>query len=765
MQSRLLLGSISAALLFCACPNPGDGNTGGGAQGGGSAGSAAGGTGVGGGSGGSGGATGGGSDVTPYGFPLTTPMLFGYAIVDAFPGTFLSGAMDMEWPKGSSQPFVLQAGGHIVRLHGDGTRDLCLNFETQVAHREEAGALGMALHPKFEDPVAPVPYVYVWYNLEGTTHHQRLSRWTWDPVRKIFDPASELVMVEQTEYSLEHNGARVRFGPDNFLYFPNGDDTRPDETTQRLDAGLFSGLFRIDVDMKGGTVSHAPPRQPFEAVTQGYFIPNDNPFVGVPNANEEYFALGFRNPYAFSFDRANGQIWLGDVGDTWREELNPITAAGNYQWPVYEGDIQRRMGQSLTIGTPHAPAYTYSHASLGDLSAIMMGVVYRGTALPELAGKVIYSDWPAGRIWAFDPATGKRQSLYEWNSPMTSPVGFGQDAAGEVYVISWSTIYRLARATAPHGVPAKLSQTNLFRDLSSLTPSSLVHPYSIRSPLWSDGASKHRFVYVPAGQTAAAEADGGMDLPPGSMLVKQFDLPDSAQPTGGRTKRLETRVLVVGNQDTYGVTYRWNHDGTDADLLLEAADEQIDDLVPAESRTWHFPSSGECWSCHREENRVLGFRSYQLNYEATAGTNQLAALATLGMLDPTSVAHAPAPLASPTDTTATAEARASAYFAANCAHCHHPGAAYLGGVSWNANPGVAPADRGLLNEYHHNSPMAVGLGLPFGVLVKPGDPMASLLRRRIASVDPDLRMPPVGRTKVDPVALEVIDAWISSLPH
>src|SRR5262245_46143488 len=129
------------ALMLVGCPfsqHP-DGGSGGGPSGG------SGGSGAFGGSGG--GATGGGmpfADVTPVEFPQDTPMLFGYALQDAFPNTFLSGAMDMEWPKGSNQPFVLQAGGHIVRLHGDGTREVNLNFETKVAHREEAGALGMA---------------------------------------------------------------------------------------------------------------------------------------------------------------------------------------------------------------------------------------------------------------------------------------------------------------------------------------------------------------------------------------------------------------------------------------------------------------------------------------------------------------------------------------------------------------------------------------------------------------------------------------------
>jgi uncharacterized repeat protein (TIGR03806 family) len=708
-----------------------------------------------------------GPDVPPKPFPLATPPLFGYALVDAFPNTCLSGAMDMEWPAGSTKPFVLQRGGAIVRLNGDGTRVLVLDFESVVAARAEAGALSMALHPKFADATAPQPYVYIWYNAEGAPTHQRLSRFTFNAATGLFDRASELIMVDQTESKPEHNGARIRFGPDGFLYFGNGDDTRNNETPQTLVGGLFSGVFRIDVDSRGGAVSHPPPKQPLNAVTQGYFIPNNNPFVGTANAAEEYFALGFRNPYGFTFDRATGKMWLGDVGDTWREEIDEVVAGNNYGWPIYEGNVKRRDGEPV-IGAYKKPLYEYSHASLGDLSAIGAGHVYRGPTLPELAGKLVFSDWPTGRIWALDLATGKRSSLVESNS--SAPVGFGQDAAGEVYIIGWDKILKLTRAPAPHGVPLKLSQTGIFRSPTTMNLPSSVIPYSIKSPLWSDGASKARFVYIPAGKTASVNAKGDVALPAGSLLIKQFDLPETAKPVNDRTRKLETRVLVVGeNNAVYGLTYRFNRKGTDADLVLEGVQEQIDDSAnPAESRLWHFPSMGECWSCHRAENRVLAFRGEQMNFAPgaplAAGENQLAAFAAKGIFDQASIASAPAAIASPTDTTASAEARATAYLAANCAPCHHPGASFLGGGdTWNAMPGVATAARGLVNVQHHNAPMATKLGLPGAPLIAPGNPAGSILRQRLNATDEDVRMPPLLRSKVDPVAISVIDQWIMSM--
>jgi len=703
-----------------------------------------------------------GPDVPPVSFPSSVPLLFGYTLEDAFPGTFLSGAMDMDWPSGSDQPFVLQRGGHIVRLLGGGTRSVALNFETQVAARGEGGALGMALHPKFNDPVSPKPYVYVWYNAEGTPTHQRLSRWTYNSTTKVFDPATQIHLVDQTENVTEHNGAHIRFGPDGFLYFGNGDDQREGTTAQTLSGGLFSGIFRIDVDSIGGAVSHAPPRQPANCVTQGYFIPNSNPFVGVANANEEYYALGFRNPYSFTFDRSTGALWEGDVGASFREEINQIVAGGNYQWPAMEGK-KLGTGAAITIGTSQAPKFDYPHWSLADLTAIMGGYVYRGGALPELAGKYIHSDWPVGRVWAFDPATGSRISLVE-NNADNAPVGFGQDANGEIYLIAWSKILKLVRAPA-HTVPTKLSDTKIFRNMTTLkTPSALV-PYTVKSPLWSDGLKKDRWVYIPAGQKATMTASGTVNLPAGSLLIKHFALPDVAQPVGGRSKKLETRVFVIGASasTTYGVTYKWNTAGTDADLVVEGIDETIDDVAPAEARTWHYPSAGECWSCHRPENRVLGFRGEQLNF-TIGGVNQLTSFVNAGIMDGATIASSPAPLAAPDDTAQSLDARANAYMAANCSPCHHSGASFLGGTTWNASNGVATNSRGIVNVQNHNYPMGAAFGMAGGVLVKPGNPNQSILLLRMKSTDADLRMPPLGRTRVDNVGVNVIESWINQLP-
>lgn len=705
-----------------------------------------------------------GPDLPPTLFPQAVPKMFGYDLVDAFPAAGpLFAAMDVEWIAGSTAPFYLHRQGYLLRLPVGGARQVVLDFSSRVYADAEAGALGMALHPKFADPIAPKPYAYVWYTFTatgGASTRQRLSRFTYDATSSVFDPASEQVLIEQTETTPFHNGAHIRFGPDGFLYFGNGDDQRPDVTTQTLGGGLFSGIFRIDVDMLGGATSHAPPKQPLGAVTQGYFIPNDNPFVGTAGAAEEYFALGFRNPYAFNFDKATGALWLGDVGDTFREEIDRVVPGGNYQWPYFEGK-RARAGGPPTLGTSIAPVFDYTHASIADLTATMSGYVYRGTALPEVAGKLVFSDWPTGRVWALDTTTGVRTSLVE-HIEQSGPLGWGQDAQGELYMVTWSRISKLVRATTPHGLPPKLSDTRFFRNLRTLKPSSSLVPYEIRSPLWSDASAKQRFVYVPPGKSASMTASGGVTLPVGSMLIKQFDLPSVAQPMG-HAKHLETRVLVVGTDTTYPVSYRWNAAGTDAELVLESVNEHVDDLVPSEARDWHFPSQGECLSCHRAENRVLGFRGEQLNFNRPDGTNQLTWLASRQIFDPASIAISPAPIASPSDTTASLGARASAYLAANCSSCHHPGASYLGGGNtWNAMPGVPAASRGLLGVPNNNAPMAAAFGLAGAPLVAPGNPNGSILLRRMQTTDEDLRMPPLARTRIDPRGESIVRDWITA---
>lgn len=692
-------------------------------------------------------------------FPAKMPSLTGYRLVPAFSAAQvakLAGPITLVWrTTPGAMPFALQYHGVIMQLTGDAPRQV-LDFSSAVSTERESGALGLALHPKFDDAADRHPYAYVWYNVNTSPQHQRLSRFTWSESSQTFDPGSETVLVDQAEASPNHNAGRIAFGADGFLYFGNGDDENA-LNSQRLDHDLFAGIFRIDVDMRGGSVSHPPPRQPDDGNTANYFIPNDNPFVGTPNALEEYWALGLRNPFLFSWDKQTGEMWVGDVGETFREEVDKVVKGGNYEWPDREGDISYTP-TPLAAGTRTPPVYTYSHWEMADVTAMLGGFVYRGKKFPELAGKYVYSDWISGRIWAVDTSTTPptRTTLVDTN-PSYELIGISEDPDGELYFSAWTTVVTLDRDDSASQVPKKLSDTMLFPDMTALAAHPALVPYEINSPLWSDGAVKQRWISVPEGQSISMK-DGVLQLPPGAYAVKHFELPSSVSPHA-RGRRLETRVLVVGQDQTYGLAYRWNAAGTDADLVTEPIYEGFEDDANAESRLWHFPSTGQCWICHRKENRVLGFAAPQLSKKLSTGEDQIAALTARGVFDSSVSTEVHYP--SPTDASASLEERATSYLAANCAHCHHPRDQFVG--YWDARYGIALSDRALVNMPTHNSPMANRLGMPTAPLLAPGNPDGSLLFARIKSSDPDLRMPPLARNKVDDASVELIRQWIAGM--
>jgi uncharacterized repeat protein (TIGR03806 family) len=693
-------------------------------------------------------------------FPTKAPSVTGYRFVEAITAAqadALSAPINIVWRTDASKPpFVLNYPGFVSLLLPEESRKV-LDFTAAVSTDRESGALGMVLHPKFDDAADPHPFMYVWYNVSGDAKKQRLSRFTWSEATQTFDPGSELVMIEQEEKSANHNGGRIAFGSDGFLYFGNGDDEN-NANHQTLSRALFAGIFRIDVDSRGGSVSHPPPRQPEGGTTTGYFIPNSNPFVGTPGALEEFYALGLRNPFLFSFDRANGDLWVGDVGETFREEVDKVVAGGNYEWPDKEGEVSFTP-TPLVAGTRTPPVYQYSHWEMADVTAILGGFVYRGSKFPELTGKYLYGDWISGRVWALDlsqsPPT--RKTIIDTNTKYQL-IGISEDPSGELYFSAWNQIAKIERDPTTDQIPKRLYDTMLFPDQGALVPHPTLVPYEINAPLWSDAAVKKRWVSVPEGQKISM-VDGKLKLPVGSYVVKHFELPASVSPSG-RGRRLETRIMVVGEDETYGLSYKWNDAGTDADLVTEPMYDGFEDEAAGLSRTWHFPSAGQCWNCHRAENRLLGFVAPQLNKKVGDGTDQIAAFVQKNVFDSsvtTDVALVP-----PFDASASLDLRATSYIAANCSSCHHPRDEFVG--YWDARFGVPLADRMLVNMPNHDSPMAARLGLPGALLVVPGNPKASLLLARIKSNDPDLRMPPLGRNLVDADAAALIEQWIAAMP-
>jgi len=327
---------------------------------------------------------------------------------------------------GSGRLFVVEKDGRIRVIDADGLRKQpFLDIRSQVGSGgSEQGLLGLAFHPNF----AQNGRLFVYYtDKQGNTV---ISRFQANAERTEADPASEVVMLTQEQPASNHNGGMLAFGPDGMLYAGLGDGGKagdPWGNGQSLET-LLGKLLRVDVD-SGQAV----------AVSAG------NPFAGQEGARGEIWAYGLRNPWRFSFDRATGDLWIGDVGQNQWEEIDyqPAASAGgeNYGWDLMEGthcydaDTCDRSGLVL-------PVAEYSHGDNG--CSVTGGYVYRGTANPSLQGVYFYGDYCSGRIWGLArDASGEWQSneLLDTALQISS---FGETEDGEVLVVDLDgTLYRL----------------------------------------------------------------------------------------------------------------------------------------------------------------------------------------------------------------------------------------------------------------------------------------------------------------------------------
>jgi uncharacterized repeat protein (TIGR03806 family) len=324
---------------------------------------------------------------------------------------------------------------------------------------------------------------------------------------------------------------------------------------------------------------------------------------------------------------------------------------------------------------------------------------------------------------------------------------------------------------------AKLSQTGCVDPNDPTRPAAGLIPYTVSSPLWSDGADKERFMALPDGMTitvkdcarepatCAPVASGGtmldewdMEVPGGTVLVKTFSF---------GAKRIETRLLVRFDRDNwFGYSYEWNDAGTDADVLpdnVEGKDKMITGLG-GQPQTWHFPARTECLRCHTESAGVsLGLEVGQLNgdfrYPASGRTsNQLATLAAIGVFSAPLPASASAmqPLPLPTDTRFTLDQRARSYLHANCAICHRPGGNF---DSIDLRFATALGARNICNVAQEKG----DLGVAGSRRLVPGMPSSSVMWLRMDTLDSRDRMPQIGSLVRDVSGTNLIRDWIAGL--
>ena len=669
--------------------------------------------------------------------PANPPVATAIRLDDPFPNlpAFSSPLAMVMAPGDNSHWYVVQQTGQVKRMvnsFGVSSTSTFIDIDDgRLTHGGETGLLGMAFHPDFTSN----GYVYLSYTSPGPV--SRISRFSLDGTGQALDPDSEQIILSVTQPYGNHNGGQIAFGPDSYLYIGLGDGGSGGDPLGhgQNTATLLGSMLRIDVG---------------DGSSGSYTIPADNPFVnggGLP----EIFAYGLRNPWRWSFDRSNGQLWLGDVGQNTYEEIDIIASGGNYGWNIMEAAHCYNAASCDQTGLI-LPVAGYDHT---EGSSVTGGYVYRGTDITFLQGRYLYADFGSGRIWALEQTGPGQYASSELLDTPHNIASFAEDHDGELYVISLAgSIFKITGDSGSQAgqIPTLLSDWGCFQGGDVTAFSSHVLPYDINALLWSDHADKGRFMALPDGTTINIDDQGRFELPVGSVVGKHFHL---------NGQLVETRLLLH-HQPPHGwrgYSYEWNDTETEAALLTSAKDKAIDD------RTWHFPSRAECDSCHTASaGFTLGPEVGQLNRSfvypgSTIEANQLITLESIGVLTkPLTDAEKSTAFYAIDDTAYSAERRARSYLHSNCANCHQPGGP--GGGNMDLRMATPLAETGICNQ----APSGDALGLINPVIVAPGDPDQSILVLRMEDIGQH-RMPPLASSIVDSQAMAVIRAWINGLAN
>ncbi len=354
---------------------------------------------------------------------------------DAFAQGFSSPLFLTHAGDDSGRVFVVEQGGVVRIVDADGSPRATpfLDISNLTRGGGEQGLLGLAFHPRF----ATNGEVYASYTrLNGNSVVSRL-RLSSDP--DVVDLSSLEVLLTVGQPFTNHNGGHLAFGPDGFLYLGLGDGGAggdPNNNGQRPNT-LLGTLLRLDIDRA--------------ATGLAYAIPADNPFVGNSQGRDEVWAFGLRNPWRFSFDRQTGDLFIGDVGQNAREEIDfqPASSSGgeNYGWRLMEGGECFQPSTGCEDPSLVRPVIDYGR---DEGLSVTGGYRYRGSAQPALAGVYLFGDFGSGRIWGATPradGSWQRRLLLQSGLSISS---FGEDQAGELYVIDYfaGTILRLLAAGA-----------------------------------------------------------------------------------------------------------------------------------------------------------------------------------------------------------------------------------------------------------------------------------------------------------------------------
>jgi len=346
----------------------------------------------------------------------------------------LSTPLLLTAPAGDTRRFIVERPGRIRILSSDGSLRSTpfLDLTGLISTDGEGGLLSMAFHPNY----AQTGRFYIYYT-------DKFSNIAIDEVKVSADAnvadansLKRIITIPHPTYT-NHYGGMLAFGADGYLYAGTGDGGGagdPSGNAQNLDS-LLGKLLRLKVD---------------DVIAPLYNVPADNPFVGQAGKRGEIWAYGLRNPWRFAFDNTTSSLYIADVGQGLKEEVDVVAAGlkpANYGWNTMEGtscyNAASCSQQGLTL-----PVFEYDHGTNNaNGCSITGGFVYRGTALPELAGRYLYSDYCKGFLKSFLYANGAVSESKDWAVGDIGQVpAFGQDAAGELYMLSDSgKVYQIIR--------------------------------------------------------------------------------------------------------------------------------------------------------------------------------------------------------------------------------------------------------------------------------------------------------------------------------
>lgn len=715
--------------------------------------------------------------------PVTT-----YTTESAFGALGFNQPINLASVPGDSQRlFVVERTG-VIRVIPDVTApsptaspflnlaSLCTSRGESLLTNVDRGLMSMAFHPQH----AVNRRFFVWYSvLSGGSSWFRISRFEVQAGNvNAADTTSEVVLIQQADPNGYHLGTDMHFGTDGYLYISLGDgggqyDSR--RYGQRIDLNFHCALLRIDVDkLPGNPEPNAHASVPTDAGIARYSVPADNPFVtggatvsfnGVnlpaTSVRTEFFSVGLRNPFRFSIDAPTGEIWIGDVGQDQREEINLATNGGNFGWSWREGTLNGpNAGEALPGFNPLPPLYEYALGG-GEYEghSVTGGIVYRGTNLPALTGAYIFGDYVDGHLWALT-RNGAQVNVQRLTGD-AGQVAFHPDPSnGDVLMVDIlaGQIRRLVSGGSGGDYPQTLSETGLFADLTDLSPSPGLLPYTPNLSFWSDHAIKRRWFTIPDAADMTWNREGAWTYPDGMIWVKHFDL-ETTRGDPQTRQRIETRLLVKNAAGSYGVSYRWNAEQTEATLVEDAGAtfdiNVIENGVPVVQQ-YRIPSRAQCVACHTPTaGHALSFNTRQLNRDEVIhghSGNQIDLLRLAGYF-----ANQPEPVnvqprhVRPDETQYSLESRARSYLAVNCASCHSGG-------SFDVRAHLPFAQTGLLNGV-----AAQNGGDPDNRLIVAGDPGHSIILSRMAEANGFSRMPPIGSTVLDDGGIALITQWINQL--